>query len=158
MPRFECGAFNHSATSPEPETGQKRPRMDGRRECTQCVTDLRRELRAKKSGRDPEPVSIEEMEDQAVDLAVAYTIGWDGIAPADEAAVARVATVGDAPLILSFIRELAVKVKSSSRRENGARLESNGDHFGPAPLTDQCHSLARMVSSCSTVTVTLSLR
>jgi hypothetical protein len=25
MPHFECGAFNHSATSPGPETGLKRP-------------------------------------------------------------------------------------------------------------------------------------
>jgi hypothetical protein len=25
MPHFECGAFNHSATSPEPETGLKSP-------------------------------------------------------------------------------------------------------------------------------------
>src|SRR5215471_6506844 len=29
MPHFECGAFNHSATSPEPETGPKGPRTDG---------------------------------------------------------------------------------------------------------------------------------
>lgn len=42
-----------------------------------------REIRAKKSGRDAEPVSIEEMENQAVNLAVAYTIGWDGIEEAD---------------------------------------------------------------------------
>ena len=30
MPHFECGAFNHSATSPEPESGLKRLRTDGR--------------------------------------------------------------------------------------------------------------------------------
>ena len=30
MPHFECGAFNHSATSPEPKSGLKRLRTDGR--------------------------------------------------------------------------------------------------------------------------------
>jgi len=36
---FECGAFNHSATSPEPETGLKRPRMDGRYVTKHAKTD-----------------------------------------------------------------------------------------------------------------------
>ena len=39
MPHFECGAFNHSATSPEPETGLKRPRMDGRYVTKRAKTD-----------------------------------------------------------------------------------------------------------------------
>jgi hypothetical protein len=29
MPHFECGAFNRSATSPQPEKGLKRPKLDG---------------------------------------------------------------------------------------------------------------------------------
>jgi hypothetical protein len=33
MPHFECGAFNHSATSPEPETGPEKP-TNGRRYVT----------------------------------------------------------------------------------------------------------------------------
>ena len=44
-----------------------------------------RELSAKKSGRDPEPLTIEHLEAQAIDLAVAYTITWadfeDGTEP-----------------------------------------------------------------------------
>src|SRR5262249_21735445 len=39
MPHFECGAFNHSATSPEPKTGLKRPRMDGRYVTKHAKTD-----------------------------------------------------------------------------------------------------------------------
>src|SRR5438270_6290002 len=39
MPHFECGAFNHSATSPEPETGHKKPRMDGRYVTGRIKTD-----------------------------------------------------------------------------------------------------------------------
>jgi hypothetical protein len=38
MPHFECGAFNHSATSPEPETGLKRP-LNGRALCNQQRQD-----------------------------------------------------------------------------------------------------------------------
>jgi hypothetical protein len=29
MPHFECGAFNRSATSPQPEKGLKKPKLDG---------------------------------------------------------------------------------------------------------------------------------
>ena len=29
MPHFECGAFNRSATSPEPEKSLKKPDLDG---------------------------------------------------------------------------------------------------------------------------------
>ena len=39
MPHFECGAFNHSATSPEPEKGLKRPCMDGRYLTKRAMTD-----------------------------------------------------------------------------------------------------------------------
>src|SRR6516165_3149762 len=39
MPHFECGAFNHSATSPEPKTGLKRLRMDGRYVTKRAKTD-----------------------------------------------------------------------------------------------------------------------
>jgi two-component system sensor histidine kinase KdpD len=39
MPHFECGAFNRSATSPEPETGLKKPRMDGRYVTGRTKTD-----------------------------------------------------------------------------------------------------------------------
>jgi hypothetical protein len=39
MPHFECGAFNHSATSPEPERASKRPRMDGRYVTKRAKTD-----------------------------------------------------------------------------------------------------------------------
>jgi hypothetical protein len=28
MPHFECGAFNRSATSPEPEKSLKKPNLD----------------------------------------------------------------------------------------------------------------------------------
>jgi hypothetical protein len=30
MPHFECGAFNRSATSPQPQKGLKKPSLDGR--------------------------------------------------------------------------------------------------------------------------------
>jgi hypothetical protein len=39
MPHFECGAFNHSATSPEPEKGLKKPSLDGRYVAKQARTD-----------------------------------------------------------------------------------------------------------------------
>ena len=39
MPHFECGAFNHSATSPEPETGLKKPELDGRYVTKRAKTD-----------------------------------------------------------------------------------------------------------------------
>lgn len=37
-----------------------------------------RDAQARKSRRDPEPPTIEQIEAEAVDLAVAYTITWDG--------------------------------------------------------------------------------
>ena len=42
-----------------------------------------RELAARKRGRDPEPLTLDEMRNQAIDLAVAYTIGWDGFMDGD---------------------------------------------------------------------------
>lgn len=38
-----------------------------------------RELAAKRRGAEVEPQTMEDMEAQAIDLAVAYTVGWQGI-------------------------------------------------------------------------------
>lgn len=38
-----------------------------------------RELAAKKAGREPDPLRPDEIEEQLIDLAVVYTMGWEGI-------------------------------------------------------------------------------
>ncbi len=43
-----------------------------------------REMSAKKRGRDPEPMTLEELEAQVVDMAVAYTITWSGFEDGDK--------------------------------------------------------------------------
>jgi len=43
-----------------------------------------RELTAKKRGRDLEPLSLEEIEAQVVEMAVAYTVTWKGFEDGDK--------------------------------------------------------------------------
>lgn len=54
---------------------------------TRQLAQLRaREAQARKRGRDAaEPSTLDELEEQAVDLAVAYTIGWAGFVDAGAA-------------------------------------------------------------------------
>lgn len=44
----------------------------------QLAANEARELAARKRGKESESLTIEELEDRAIDLAVAYTIGWEG--------------------------------------------------------------------------------
>jgi hypothetical protein len=39
MPHFECGAIDHSATSPKPKKSLNRPQLDGRYLTKQAKTD-----------------------------------------------------------------------------------------------------------------------
>lgn len=38
-----------------------------------------RELAAKKAGREPDPLRPEEIEEHLIELALVYTIGWEGV-------------------------------------------------------------------------------
>lgn len=44
-----------------------------------------REQTAKKRGRDPEPLSMDELEAQLVEMAVTYTVTWSGFSDGDKA-------------------------------------------------------------------------
>lgn len=50
----------------------------------QIAEQHERNLRARKARGEPEPMSIEQIEAESIDLAVAYTIRWDGFVDAGQ--------------------------------------------------------------------------
>ena len=73
-PRYPNGqGIGATITVRGPESAQVRTLL--RRQLAELQA---RELQAKKRGKDVEVPALEELEAQAIDLAVAYTIGWSG--------------------------------------------------------------------------------
>lgn len=93
-----------------------------------------REIQAKKRGRDAELVSIEELEAQAVDLAVAYTIGWSGFEDAGQPIEPTEPAVRALYREHSWIRRQVIE--QAQDLGNFVRPASRGSSPTPKPSSD----------------------
>lgn len=88
-----------------------------------------REIAARKSGRDLEPVNTRELEEQSIDLAVAYTIGWSGFTENSEPLEATAANLRAVYTKLPWVRSQVI----SEAQELGNFVRPPPENFSPTP-------------------------